>query len=54
MIGLKKMKKAELAELCVKYGVDAEGTKALLIENLKDAIRAEDVVSSGEKVDGIV
>lgn len=32
---MKRMKKADLAELCVKHNVDAEGTKALLIEKLR-------------------
>lgn len=35
---MKRMKKDELAELCVKHGVDAEGTKAILIEKLKEAV----------------
>ena len=35
---MKKMKKADLAELCVKHNVDAEGTKALLIEKLREAV----------------
>jgi hypothetical protein len=35
---MKRMKKNDLAELCVKHGVDAEGTKAILIDNLKGAL----------------
>lgn len=35
---MKRMKKDELAALCVKHGVDAEGTKAILIEKLKEAV----------------
>ena len=35
---MKRMKKDELAELCVEHGVDAEGTKAILIEKLREAV----------------
>lgn len=35
---MKRMKKDELAKLCVEHGVDAEGTKAMLIEKLKEAV----------------
>tara|TARA_R100000231_G_scaffold89201_2_gene67496 strand:- start:25 stop:420 length:396 start_codon:yes stop_codon:yes gene_type:complete len=33
---LKKMKKADLEALCEKYDLDTEGTKAVLIEKLKN------------------
>ena len=35
---MKRMKKDELAQLCVEHGVDAEGTKAILIEKLREAV----------------
>ncbi len=33
---LKKMKKAELVALCEKYDLDTKGTKAVLIDHLKN------------------
>ena len=33
---LKRMKKDDLAAMCVEYGIDEEGTKALLIERLQE------------------
>tara|TARA_Y100001937_G_C7114372_1_gene329372 strand:+ start:277 stop:585 length:309 start_codon:yes stop_codon:yes gene_type:complete len=38
---MKRMKKDELAQLCIEHGVDAEGTKALLIEKLKESVKNE-------------
>lgn len=33
---LKRMRKDDLAALCVEFGIDEEGTKALLIERLQE------------------